>query len=166
MRQQNNPMRARFVLALVVALVLSWFHNGVDYNQLRPRCHLTVSWASEFDTVVPKALDQLAGSTGLTWSQAQDGAYITVTDGVLAVDVLGETSTYRLYNRIRRANVVVDLSKPNSDLYGTVLHELAHAIGIQHSDEYGSYMYPYQDAGQTVTVTDAAQLAATGGRCY
>lgn len=99
-------------------------------------------------------------STGYSWLPYQDGD----RGGDVWIDITPESSTYPFNPNLR------DLS-PGSEGYGTLLHEIGHALGLKHPGDYnagsaasgqpGNYLPPAED-NENYTVM--SYTAPSGGQ--
>lgn len=135
---------------------------------------------------ITEAFSRLGALTGYQFSRVAADGEITVAvgdppepgthDATGTLDTAGSTTVTSLGRYITAAAVVLDPetleASPSGfatmDANGTlVLHELAHAVGLDHVNHEGSLMHPVQvDAPFTLSPGDLAGLAAAGGDCH
>lgn len=104
---------------------------------------LVIAWASAEETALLGRSTELA--FGANESTARSGTVSTYVAGVVVIDATATTG----------------LDVPSRRML--LLHELSHVIGLAHSHDPASYMYPVADAShQQITVADIDHLAALG----
>lgn len=67
---------------------------------------------------------------------------------------------------LNEANLVEDGEPLIGEMEQTLMHEIGHAIGLEHSDDEQSIMYPTVQEGAEFNRTDAAAVRALYGRRY
>ncbi len=92
-----------------------------------------------------------AGAVGCTEMMTRAGQYYK------AFVTIGTKEYFRAYEGGRYVRKIVTRSKDH--IYGVMLHEAGHAIGLGHSPNSGSIMYPYDlDSMQYLTDEDMRLL--------
>ena len=70
-------------------------------------------------------------------------------------NILGRTILMDSYNKARIDNVYISMYTKNQDV---LLHEILHGIGLGHSDDPNSLMYPYESENQVLTEQDLINI--------
>lgn len=92
-----------------------------------------------------------AGAVGCTEMMTRGGQYYK------AFVTIGTKEYYRAFEGGQYVRKIVTRSKDH--IYGVMLHEAGHAIGLDHSPNSGSIMYPYDlDSMQYLTDEDMRLL--------
>ncbi len=82
---------------------------------------------------------------------------------------LAVTSSNRSKTRLFKATIyIADLTQEGKvlnrdEVYTTMLHEIGHALGLNHSNDPESVMYPYMDVIQEISIVDLRALKARYG---
>jgi hypothetical protein len=70
-------------------------------------------------------------------------------------NLLGRTILMDSYNEARIDNVYISMFTKNKNV---LLHEILHGIGLDHSDDPNSLMYPYESENQVLTEEDLINI--------
>ena len=70
-------------------------------------------------------------------------------------NVLGRTTLMDSYNKARIDNAYISMFTKDQDV---LLHEMLHGIGLDHSDDPNSLMYPYDSENQALTEQDLINI--------
>jgi hypothetical protein len=70
-------------------------------------------------------------------------------------NVLGRTTLMDSYNKARIDNAYISMFTKDQDV---LLHEMLHGIGLDHSDDPNSLMYPYDSENQVLTEQDLINI--------
>ena len=72
---------------------------------------------------------------------------------------------YKTYKIQLSTYIVVDCGASCTDLFQVALHEIGHNLGLEHSNERNSIMYPYLlDGNDALDTDDIAGIQALYGR--
>jgi hypothetical protein len=70
-------------------------------------------------------------------------------------NILGRAILMDSYNEARIDNVYISMFTKNKNV---LLHEILHGIGLDHSDDPNSLMYPYESENQVLTEEDLVNI--------
>ncbi len=135
---------------------------------------------------VTEAFSRLGELTGYRFKQRPANGEISIAVGEPAepeehdahgtLDTAGSTTVSLLAGEITAAEVVLDAETTTTSPSGfasmdangvLVLHELAHAVGLDHVNHGTSLMHPVQsEASFSLSPGDRRGLSMAGGRCF
>lgn len=158
-------------MTIVAALGIYSCGRAVEHGVLnyRPPCVWRVSMPQELWTETSEALDQMQGHTGIEWQLVPvDHANLVFTiEPGLPPETLGTaTATVHLVNIVHVDIAINPATVTAPYLIRVLVHEIAHAVGLGHSDDPTSLFAPGFTPTSVLQAADISALKSAGASCH